>query len=198
MGQALRRLLLAITITLLPATVGAILTPTAAQAAIAPTSIHVTTSADDDDDEDGDDGGDDGDGDDDGGAPRGGVDTGVGGAASRDDDDDDDGAPRGGVDTGVGGAASRDDDDDDDGAPRGGVDTGMGGTASDGTVGGATATGGSDGSGSSIGEFTAREAAGSSEADEGGAVPLVPLSLAGAGLFAVGAYWLRRTFFARG
>ncbi|MGP3933242.1 class F sortase [Nonomuraea sp. KM88] len=48
--------------------------------------------------------------------------------SSADDDDDDDGAPRGGVDTGLGGLA-RDDDDDDGAAPRGGVDTGMGGTA---------------------------------------------------------------------
>ncbi|MFI6500717.1 class F sortase [Nonomuraea typhae] len=45
--------------------------------------------------------------------------------AQVDDDDDDDDQPKGGVDTGAGGA--RDDDDDDD-QPKGGVDTGAGGT----------------------------------------------------------------------
>ncbi|WP_188189307.1 hypothetical protein [Nonomuraea sp. SYSU D8015] len=132
MGQASKRILLTIAVALGLSGTGAIFATTgaSAQTAITPASVHVATDSDDDDDDD-----------DDGGAPRGGVDTGVGGA-SRDDDDDDDG-----------------------GAPRGGVDTGMGGTAGSGDA-------------------------------EGGSVPVVPLSLAGAGLLAVGAYWVRRAFFA--
>ncbi|MGN9787302.1 hypothetical protein ACTMTF_38185 [Nonomuraea sp. ZG12] len=96
--------------------------------------------------------------DDDDDRPKGGVDTGSGGT-SRDDDDDDD-RPRGGVDTGAGGA-SQDDDDDDD-RPKGGVDTGMGGAA-----GGAEMRLGS-----------AAE----------GALPVVPLAVAGGGVLLVGAY----------
>ncbi|GAA3697189.1 hypothetical protein GCM10022224_073840 [Nonomuraea antimicrobica] len=180
MGQTLRRVLLAITVTLGLGTIGTLFTATSAQASVAQTAVHTTSTAvdDDDDDDDDDDGGDDD------GAPRGGVDTGVGGSAARDDDDDDDGAPRGGVDTGVGGSAARDDDDDDDGAPRGGVDTGMGGTA-----GGTTAESGASTSGKVV---MTESAAGT--ASDGNDVPVVPLALAGAGLLGVGAYWLRRTF----
>ncbi|MFC7591830.1 hypothetical protein ACFQYP_55090 [Nonomuraea antimicrobica] len=204
MGQTLRRVLLAITVTLGLGTIGTLFTATSAQASVAQTAVHTTSTAvdDDDDDDDDDDGGDDDgaprggvdtgvggsaardDDDDDDGAPRGGVDTGVGGSAARDDDDDDDGAPRGGVDTGVGGSAARDDDDDDDGAPRGGVDTGMGGTA-----GGTTAESGASTSGKVV---MTESAAGT--ASDGNDVPVVPLALAGAGLLGVGAYWLRRTF----
>ncbi|MFI7702999.1 hypothetical protein [Nonomuraea sp. NPDC049480] len=107
MGQALQRILLTIAVGLGLGATGAIFVTTSALAANAPASVHLTTDSDDD------------------------------------DDDDDGGAPRGGVDTGMGGAA---------------------------------------GSGSA----------------EDGSVPVVPLSLAGAGLFAVGAYWVRRAFFAGG
>ncbi|MFI7616016.1 hypothetical protein ACIBP6_32825, partial [Nonomuraea terrae] len=107
-------------------------------------------------------------------APRGGVDTGAGGAVARDDDDDD--APRGGVDTGAGGTAVLDDDDDD--APRGGVETGMGGTAGNGSPAAATV---SDESAASSGTSWTS--------------PAVSLTLGFLGILAVAAYWLRRTFF---
>ncbi|GAA4914604.1 hypothetical protein HD597_010641 [Nonomuraea thailandensis] len=187
MAQALRRALLALAITLGPGVAATLVTTSPAQAV---TVTSIQTTADDDDD-------------DDGGAPRGGVDTGVGGSVARDDDDDDDGgAPRGGVDTGVGGSVARDDDDDDDGgAPRGGVETGMGGTAGKGAVEDSTAVTGSAQSESAragldavnVSNSRAGEPAGD---DDSRSVPLVPLSLAGAALLGVGAYWVRRAFFA--
>ncbi|SDH93484.1 LPXTG-site transpeptidase (sortase) family protein [Sinosporangium album] len=112
-----------------------------------PQAAGAAPQADLRDDDDGDGGDNDDDGDDDGDrrggrddddehddhrVPRGGVDTGAGGASDDDDDDDDDDrrVPRGGVDTGAGGMSDDDDDDDDDDdrrVPRGGVDTGAGG-----------------------------------------------------------------------
>jgi hypothetical protein len=106
MSLRLRRILLAIAVTIGLGATGVLAGMSTAHASSQSATAHVVLDDDDDDGKDDDD-------DDDGG--RGGA---------------DDDRPQGGVDTGQGGVV-RDDDDDDD-RPQGGVDTGFGGTVKDG------------------------------------------------------------------